>query len=112
MLFANLRAFQLEQVFGAVQRDFESTVCVVQQGRVSQAPLALVLAGAGKAVRMHLAAETVELLLQGGKIDLKPTLQAEDLKVIAARRRLNLAAMRAEKRGVVVGHRTRPTSNR
>jgi hypothetical protein len=61
---------------------------------------------------MHLAAEAMKLLLQRWKIDLKPTLQTEDPKKIASGWRLNLAAMRAKKRGIVVPYRTGPTSNR
>jgi hypothetical protein len=71
--------------------------------------LALVVAGAGKAVGMHLAAEAVKLVLQSGEIDMKPAIQAENLKKIAAGRRLNLAAMRTEESRVVVADGTGPT---
>jgi hypothetical protein len=43
---------------------------------------------------------------------LKRAIQSENLKIVAAGRRLNLAAVRAEKCGVVVSYRTRPTCNR
>ena len=71
VLFANLRAFQLEQVFGAVQRIFQGAIGVVEQRRVGQAPLPLVLAGAGKAVGMQLAAEAMKLVLQRGQIEVE-----------------------------------------
>jgi hypothetical protein len=67
VLFADLRAFQLEQVFGAAQGIFQRAIGVVEQRRVGQAPLPLVLAGAGKAVGMQLAAEAVKLVLQRGR---------------------------------------------
>ena len=112
MLFADLRAVQLEQVLGAVQGIFQRAIGVVEQRRVGQAPLLLVLAGAGKAVGMQLAAEAMKLVLQRRQIQIQPRLQSEDRKIIAARRRLNLAAMRAEQRGLVVRDGTRPARNR
>jgi hypothetical protein len=60
---------------------------------------------------MHLAAEAVKLMLQSREIDLKPALQTKDLEKVAAGRRLKLAAMRAEERGVVVADGTGPTGN-
>ena len=111
VLGADLRALQLEQVFGAAQRIFQRAIGVVEQRRVGQAPLLFVLHGAGKAVGMQLAAEAMKLVLQRGQIEIELRLQAEDGKIIAARRRLNLAAMRAKKRGVVVADGARPTGN-
>ena len=96
MLFTDLRTFKFEQVFSAMQRVFEGAIGIVEEGGVGQAPLALVLAGAGKAVWMHLAAEAMKFDFEGGQIDLKRARQAEDLKKIASGGRLNLAAMRAE----------------
>ncbi len=52
--------------------------------------------GAGKAIRMQLAAEPMKLLLQRRQVDIQLRLEAEDGKVIAAGRRLNLAAMGAK----------------
>ena len=72
MLLANLRAFKLEQIFGAAEGIFERAIGVVEQRGIGQAPLPLVLAGAGKAVGMHLAAEAMKLVLQRGQIDLEP----------------------------------------
>jgi hypothetical protein len=51
---------------------------------------------------VDLAAEAVKLVLQRGEVDGETALQAKDLEKIAAGRRLNLAAVRAKKRGVVV----------
>jgi hypothetical protein len=51
---------------------------------------------------MHLAAEAVKLVLQRGEVDGEAALQTKDLEKIAAGRRLNLAAVRAKERGVVV----------
>jgi hypothetical protein len=51
---------------------------------------------------MHLAAEAVKLVLQRGQINGEAALQAEYLKKIASRWRLNLAAVRAKQRGVVM----------
>jgi hypothetical protein len=62
---------QLEQVFGAVQRIFQGAIGVVEQRRIGQAPLPFVLAGAGKAVGMQLAAQAVKLVLQRGQINVQ-----------------------------------------
>ena len=51
---------------------------------------------------MQLAAEAMKLMLQRGQIEVQLRLQAENGKIIAARRGLNLAAMRTKKRGLVV----------
>ena len=96
VLFADLRALQLQQVLGAVQRILQRAIGIVQQRRVRQAPLPLIVSGAGKAVRMDLAAQAVKLVLQRRQIQVQPRLQSEDRKIIAARGRLNLAAMRTE----------------
>jgi hypothetical protein len=61
---------------------------------------------------MQLAAEAVKLVLQRGEVDGESALQAKDLEEIAAGRRLNLAAMRAKERGVVVTDGTGPTGDR
>ncbi len=84
VLFANLRALQLEQVFGAAEGVFQGAIGVVEQRCVGQAPLLLVLIGAGKAVGMQLAAEAVKLVLQRGEIEGEAALQAEDVEIIAA----------------------------
>jgi hypothetical protein len=60
--------------------------------------LLLVLQRAGKAVRVKFPAETMKFLLQRGEIQIELRLQSEDRKIIASRRRLNLAAMRAKQR--------------
>ena len=60
-LFANFGAMQLEQILGAVDRILERAIGIVEQRRVGQAPLFLVLLCAGKTVGMQLAAEAVEL---------------------------------------------------
>jgi hypothetical protein len=60
---------------------------------------------------MDFAAEAVKLALQRGQVKIEPWLKTEDLEIIAARRRLDLAAMRAKQRGVVVADRTGPTGN-
>jgi hypothetical protein len=73
--------------------------------------LLLVLCGAGKAIRVELAAEAMKFRLQRGQIQVEPGLQSEDRKIIAPRRGLNLAAMRAEEGGVVVTDRTGPAGN-
>jgi hypothetical protein len=111
MLFADLRAFELEQVFGAAERIFEGAIGVVEQRVSARLHWRSFLAGAGKAVGMHLAAEAMELMLQGGRSRLKAALEAEDLKIIAAGRRLNLAAMRAEEGGVGVPDGAGPTGD-
>ncbi len=111
VFFANLRAFELEQVFGAEDGIFQGAVGVVEQRCVGKAPLALILARAREAIGMHFAAEAMELALERVKIYLKAALQAEHLKVVALGRRLNLGAMRTEERGVVVGDRARPASD-
>jgi hypothetical protein len=41
MLFANLGAFKLQQVLGAVQGFFQGAVGIVQKRRIGQAPLLL-----------------------------------------------------------------------
>ena len=51
-------------------------------------------------------------MLQRRQIEIQMRLQAEDRKVIAARRRLNLAAVRAEQRGIVMRDGARPARNR
>ena len=112
VLLANLRAFQLQQVFGAVKGIFQGAIGVVEQRGVGQAPLPFVLPGAGKAVGVHFAAQAVKLVLQRGQVDGEAALQAEDLEKIAAGRRLNLAAMRAKERGIVVADGTGPTGDR
>jgi hypothetical protein len=62
---------------------------------------------------MQLAAEAVKLDLQSRQINLKSTLQIEDLEKIAlARRGLNLATLRAEQGRAGVLRRARPTGNR
>jgi hypothetical protein len=58
---------------------------------------------------MHPAAEAVELGFEGSEVDLKAALQAENLKIIAARRRLDLAAVRTEEGGVGVTDGAGPT---
>src|SRR5208337_4057513 len=95
-VWANLRAFQLEQVFGAVEGVFQSPIGIVEQRGVCQTPLPFVLPGAGKAVGVHFAAQAVKFVLQRGQVDGKSVLQTKDLEKIAAGRRLNLAAMRAK----------------
>jgi hypothetical protein len=60
---------------------------------------------------MELSAEAVKLVLESGQIEIEARLQPEDGKIIAAGRGLNLAAMRAEERGVVVADGTGPTGN-
>ena len=67
VLFADLRTLKLEQVFGAAQRIFQGAIGVVEQRGVGQAPLLFVVAGAGKAIGMQLAAEAMELVLQRGQ---------------------------------------------
>ncbi len=71
MLFANLRALQFEQVFGAAERIFQRAIGVVEQRRIGQAPLFFVLLRAGKAVGMQLAAEAMKLMLQRGQIEIQ-----------------------------------------
>ena len=71
VLFANLRAVQLEQILGAVHRILQRAIGVVEQRRVGQAPLLLVFAGAGKAIGMQLAAEAMELVLQRREIEIQ-----------------------------------------
>jgi hypothetical protein len=61
---------------------------------------------------MHLAAEAMKLMLEGGQVKLEAVREAEDLKIIAAGRRLDLAAMRAEEGGVGVPDGARPTLDR
>jgi hypothetical protein len=80
----------------------QSSIGIVEQRGIRKAPLPLVFVGAGKAVGVDLAAEAVKLVLQRGEVDGETALQAKDLEKIAAGRRLNLAAVRAKKRGVVV----------
>jgi hypothetical protein len=58
---------------------------------------------------MDFAAEAMKLVLQRLQIQIELRLQTEDLKIIAAGRRLNLAAVRAKERGIVVADRTGPT---
>jgi hypothetical protein len=58
---------------------------------------------------MQLASESMKLVLQRGQIEIELRFQAEDRKIITARRRLNLTAMRAEQRGIVMADRARPT---
>jgi hypothetical protein len=54
----------------------------------------------------------MKLMLQCGQIELKAVRQTEDLKIIAAGRRLDFAAMGAEEGGVGVPNRARPTLDR
>jgi hypothetical protein len=58
---------------------------------------------------MQLAAEAMKLVLQRGQVEIQLWLQAEYRKIIAAGRRMNLAAMRTKQRGIVVANGTRPT---
>jgi hypothetical protein len=53
----------------------------------------------------------MKLMLESGQVDLKSTLQSKDMKKISTWRGLDLAAMRAEKSGVVMSNGTRPASN-
>ena len=48
VLLADLRAIQLEQIFGAVNRILQRAISVVEQRRVGQAPLLLVLLARAK----------------------------------------------------------------
>ena len=96
VLFADLRAVQLEQILGAADRIFQRAIGVVEQRGVGQAPLLFVLLCAGKAIGMQLAAEVVELVLEHAEIEIELRHETEDRKIIAARRRLNLAAVRTE----------------
>src|ERR1035437_1426131 len=61
---------------------------------------------------MQPAAEAMKLVLQRGQVKIELRLQAEDRKIIAAGWRLNLAAMRAEQRGIIVANGARPTGYR
>jgi hypothetical protein len=54
----------------------------------------------------------MKLLLQCGKIDVQPMLQAEHRKIIAGGWRLNLAAIRTKERGFVVRNGAGPAGNR
>ena len=67
VLFAYLGAFKLEQVFGAMQRIFESAIGVIDQRRVCQAPFTFLFGGTGEAVGVQLAAEAVKLVFEGGR---------------------------------------------
>ena len=51
VLFANLRALELEQIFGAAERILEGAIGVVEQRRIGQAPLLLVLQRRGQSGR-------------------------------------------------------------
>jgi hypothetical protein len=53
----------------------------------------------------------VKLVFKRGQIDIEFVIQAKNLKEIAARRRLNLAAMRAKQRGLYMADGTGPTGN-
>src|SRR5579871_4338034 len=112
MLFTDFGAFKFEQIFGAAQRVFQRAVCIIKQRRVSQAPLALVFTGPGETVWMDLAAQAMKLVLERGQIEVQFLSKPEDRKIIASRRRLNLAAVRAKERGLIVRNRARPASHR
>src|ERR1019366_8346761 len=100
-----------QQVLSAAQGVLEGAVSIVEQRRVSQAPLLLVLLSARKTVRVQLAAEAVKLMLQSGQIEVEMRMQPKNRKIIPAGRGLNLAAMRTEKRRVVVADRAGPAGD-
>src|ERR1700739_3725652 len=97
MLFADFSAVQLKHVFGAADRISQRAIGVVQQRGAGEAPFFLVCARAAEAVRVQLATELVELVLQHAEIEVEARHESEDREIIASRRRLNLAALRAEK---------------
>ena len=61
---------------------------------------------------MQLAAQLVELVLQHAEIEVQPGHESKNSEIIAARGRLNLAAMGAKKSGLVVSYRAGPTGDR
>jgi hypothetical protein len=111
VLLADGVAGDAEEVFDALDGVAEGAIGVVEERSVGQAPLFFVFGSAGKAVGMELAAEAVELRLKAGKVDAESWLEAEDLEVIAARGRLDLAAMGAKECGIVVSDGTGPTGD-
>ena len=68
-LLLQRHAFEMQQVFGALDRILQRAVGVVEQGALFQAPFLLLAAGAGIQIRMKLAAQFVEIFLQSGDVD-------------------------------------------
>jgi hypothetical protein len=61
---------------------------------------------------MQPATEAMKFLLQNGQIDVQPRRQSKNRKIIAAGRRLNLAAIRAKEGGLIVSDGAGPAGNR
>jgi hypothetical protein len=69
VFFADLEAFEAQQVFGALNGVAKSAVRVVEQGCIGQAGLLLVLRRSGEAVGVEFAAESVKFLLKQGGVE-------------------------------------------
>ena len=96
MLFADLGAVQLQQIFRTADWIPQRAISIVQQRGIRQAPLLFILLRACKAIRMQLAAQLMKLVFQHAEIEIQLRHKSEDRKIIPSRRRLNLAAMRTK----------------
>jgi uncharacterized damage-inducible protein DinB len=112
VLFADLVALNLEQVFRALDRVAEGAVGVVEERCSGKAPLLLVRRGASEAVWMQAAAEAVEFTLQGCGVNGEGALQAEGLVVIDAGGGLDFAARGTEEWRGAEGGVARPAAER
>ena len=99
MLLADFEAFELEQIFSALNRVAEGAVGVVEQGGVGQTHLLLFGGCAGEAVRVQATAQAVKFTLQRGRIQAEFAVKPEDLEIVGVGSWLDFAAGRAEQRG-------------
>ena len=98
-LLFEVHAFQMQQVFGALDRVSEGAVSVVEQGTLFQAPFLFLGAGARVQVGMKLAAQFVESFFQGSDIEIQLGRQPEKREIVDRSRRLHFTAGGAEVRG-------------
>ena len=100
VLLADAHALKFEKVLGALDGVAEGAVGVVEERGGGERPGLFAFGGAGKTIRMELAAEAMELALEGGKIKgeqgMATSDRGEDLEVVDADSGLNLAAVRAK----------------
>src|SRR6266851_2026530 len=100
-LARDLHAAQREQVLRAPHRIPQRAVRIVQQGRLLQREAALAGRGPGEAVRVQLARERAERLLQRALVHLVRAQQAQHGELVQhalrRRRRLDLPAGRAKR---------------
>ena len=91
---------------------YQRAIGVVEQRGVGKTPLLFVLLRTGKSIRMQFAAQLMELVFEHAKIEVQLRHQSKHGEIIASRRRLNLAAVRTEKRHIVVRNGARPARDR